>query len=40
MKEFQIPAELLNMYKTCVQKTRSTVRIERALSTFLKIKQA
>jgi len=28
MKEFQIPTKLINMCKTCVQETRSAVRIE------------
>jgi len=27
MKEFKIPTKLINMCKTCVQKTRSAVRI-------------
>jgi hypothetical protein len=41
MKEFKIPIKLINMCKACVQKTRSAVRIEGALSSFfLKIKQA
>jgi len=40
MKEFKIP-KLINVCKTCVQKTRSVVRIEGTLSSFfLKIKQA
>ena len=39
MKEFKIPIKLINMCKTCVQKTRSAVRIEGTLSSFLKIKQ-
>jgi len=28
IKEFRIPIKLINMCKTCVQKTRSAVRIE------------
>ena len=28
MEEFKIPKKLINMCKTCVQKTRSAVRIE------------
>jgi len=39
MKEFKISTKLINMCKTCVQKTRSVVRIEGILSFFLKIKQ-
>jgi len=38
MKEFKIPTKLINMYKTCVQKTRSTVRIEGTLSFFFENK--
>ena len=34
MKEFKIPNKLINMCKTCVQKTRSAVRIERTLSSI------
>jgi hypothetical protein len=34
MKEFKIPAKLIIMCKTCLQKTRSEVRIEGTLSTF------
>jgi len=34
MKEFKIPAKLINMCKTRVQKTRSAVRIEGTLSSF------
>jgi hypothetical protein len=34
MKEFKIPTELINMRKTCVQETRSAVRIEGTLSSF------
>jgi len=33
-EEFQIPKKLINMYKTHVQNTRSTVRIEGTLSSF------
>jgi len=40
MKECKIPTKLINMCKTCVQKTRSVVRIEGTLSSFFKIKQA
>jgi hypothetical protein len=36
MKEFKIPTKLINMRKTCVQKTRSVVTIEGILSFFLK----
>jgi hypothetical protein len=32
MKEFKIPTKLINMCKTCVQKTRSAVRLEGTLS--------
>ena len=39
MEEFKIPTKLINMRKTCVQKTRSVVRIEVTLPSFLKIKQ-
>jgi hypothetical protein len=34
MKEFKIPTKLINMCKTCVQKTRSAVRIEGTTSFF------
>ena len=34
MKEFKMPTKLINMCKTCVQKTRSAVRIEGTLSSF------
>jgi hypothetical protein len=34
MKEFKNPTKLINMCKTCVQKTRSVVRIEGTLSCF------
>jgi len=34
MKEFKIPAKSVSMCKTCVQKTRSVVRIEGTLSSF------
>jgi len=33
-KEFKNPTKLINMCKTYVQKTRSAVRIEGALSSF------
>jgi len=39
MEEFKIPKKLINMYKTCVQNTRSAVRIEGKVILFLKIKQ-
>jgi hypothetical protein len=38
MKEFKISTKLINMFKICAQKTRSAVRIEGTLSSFLKIK--
>jgi len=38
MKEFKIPTKLINMCKTCVQKTRSVVRIEGTLSSFFENK--
>jgi len=34
MKEFKLPTKLINMCKTCAQRTRSAVRIERTLSFF------
>jgi len=34
MEEFKIPKKLIHMHKTCVQKTRSAVRIEGTLSFF------
>jgi len=34
MKEFKIPNKLINVCKTCVQKTRSAIRIEGTLSSF------
>jgi len=34
MKEFKIYTKIINMCKTCVQKTRSAVRIEGTLSSF------
>ena len=34
MKEFKIPTKLINICKTCVQKSRSAVRIEGTLSSF------
>ena len=36
---FKIPKKLINIFKTCVQKTKSAVRIDGTLSPFLKIKQ-
>ena len=36
MEEFKIPKKLINMCKTGVQKTRSSVRIEGTLSSFFK----
>jgi len=38
MKEFKIPTKLINMCKTCVQKTRSALRIEGTLSSFFENK--
>jgi len=38
MKEFKIPTKLIYMCKTCVQETRSTVRIEGTLSSFFENK--
>jgi len=38
MKEFKIPTKLINMCKTCVQETRSTVRIEGTWSSFFENK--
>ena len=38
MKEFKIPTKLINVCKTCVQETRSTVRIEGTLSYFFENK--
>ena len=38
MKEFKIPTKLINMSKTCVQKTRSAVRIEGTWSSFFENK--
>jgi len=37
-KNLKIPTELINMCKTCVQKTRSAVRIEGTLSSSFKNK--
>ena len=37
-KEFKIPTKLINMCKTCVQKTRSAVTIGGALSSFFENK--
>jgi len=34
MYEFQIPTKLISICKTCVQKTRSAVRIEGTLLPF------
>jgi hypothetical protein len=34
MEEFKIPKKLLNMHKTCVQKTGSAAGIEGTLSSF------
>ena len=39
VEEFKIPTKLINMCKTCVQKTRSAVRIEERCHFSLKIKQ-
>ena len=36
MEEFKIPKKLINMCTACVQKTRSTVRIEGTLSSFFR----
>jgi len=38
MEEFEIPTELINMCKKCVQKTRSAVRIQGTLSSFFENK--
>jgi hypothetical protein len=38
MKEFKIPSKLINICKTCVQKTRSVVRIQGTLSSFFQNK--
>ena len=38
MKELKIPTKLINMCKTCVQKTISAVRIEGTLSSFFENK--
>jgi len=38
MEEFKIPKKLINMWKMCVQKTRSTVRREGTLSSFFENK--
>jgi len=38
MKEFKIPNKLINMCKTCVQKTRSADRIEGTWSSFFENK--
>ena len=34
MEEFKIPKKLINICRTCIQKTRSAVRIEGTLSSF------
>ena len=39
VKDFKIPTKLINICKTCVQKTRSAVRIEERCHFSLKIKQ-
>jgi len=36
--EFKIPTKLINMCKTCIQKTRSAVRIEGTLPSFFENK--
>ena len=38
MKEFKIPTKLINMYKTCVQNTRTVVRMEGTLSSVFENK--
>jgi len=38
MEEYKIFTKLINICKTCVQKTRSVVRIEGSLSSFFKNK--
>jgi hypothetical protein len=38
MEEFKIPEKLINMCKTCVQKTRNAVGIEGKLSPFFENK--
>ena len=38
MEELQIPKKLTNMCKTCAQRTRIAVRIERTLSSFFENK--
>jgi hypothetical protein len=38
MEEFKIPTKLMNMCETCVQKTRSAVRIEGTLSSLFENK--
>ena len=38
MEELKIPTKIINMCKTCVQKTRSVVRIEGSLSSFFENK--
>ena len=38
IKEFKISTKVINMLKTCVQRTRSSVRIEGTLSFFFENK--
>jgi len=38
MEEFKIPKKLINMCKTCVQKTRCAVRIKETVSSFFENK--
>jgi hypothetical protein len=38
MEEFRIPTKLINMCKTCVQKTSSAIKIEGTMSYFFKNK--
>jgi len=38
MKEFKIPTKLINICKTCIQKTKSAVRIEGTSSSFFENK--
>ena len=38
MYQFKIPTKLINMCKTCIQKTRSAVRIKGTLSSFFENK--
>jgi hypothetical protein len=39
MEEFKIPKQLINISKTCAQKTRSAVRIGGTLLSFLENKR-